>query len=90
MALGAQRSSVVWLVLKEGFFLTLPGLVAGVASATICTKLLERQFFGVASDDVANSAVVVSLLLMGVTAAATCIPARRAATTDPMSALRHE
>ncbi|MBI3665165.1 MAG: ABC transporter permease, partial [Acidobacteria bacterium] len=89
MALGAQRADVLRLVVGEGMALTLLGLGAGVAGALAATRVLASFLFEVKATDAATFAAV-SLLLGAAAAAASYIPARRAATVDPMAALRHE
>ena len=89
MALGAQRKEVLSLIIKEGLFLTLSGLGPGIVLALLLTRFLRGLLYGVSpTDPVALSAA--SLLFMLVALAASYIPARRAASIDPMQALRTE
>ncbi len=87
MALGADRSSVVRLVMGGGIKLALAGVVAGLIGAYLATGYLERLLFGVRSTDpwvfagVAGALMVVSLV-------AVYIPARRASLVDPLISLR--
>ena len=89
MALGAQSSEVLKLVVKQGMFLTLAGLVTGVAASLLLTQLMSSMLFGVTATDPVTFAAVLALLA-GVALGACFIPARRAAKVDPMVALRHE
>ncbi|MGB6026040.1 MAG: ABC transporter permease [Candidatus Sulfotelmatobacter sp.] len=89
MALGARRSDVVELVLREGMLLVAIGLVAGVPLALIGSRALHSFLFELQSTDPLSLTAVV-LLLAIVAAAAGFIPARRAAKVDPMVALRYE
>jgi ABC-type antimicrobial peptide transport system permease subunit len=89
MALGAQRSSVMWLVTKEGLYLIVPGVMFGVLMALAATKAIASQLFGVGANDWATLAGMVLLLLV-VALVACWIPARRASRVDPIIALRHE
>jgi putative ABC transport system permease protein len=89
MALGAQMSDVVKLVLKSGMVLALVGVAAGLAGAFALTRLMSSLLFGVKPTDVITFAAV-SLCLL-VTALIACyIPARRATKVDPLVALRYE
>ena len=87
MALGAARSSVLGMVLRQGLQLVLIGLAIGAAGALVLTRVLETLLFGVAPTD-APTFVMVSMVLMAVAAIACFVPARRAATVDPIVALR--
>jgi predicted permease len=87
MALGAQRGSVLTMVLRQGISLVLIGLAMGMAGAVILTRALTTLLFGVQPTD-ALTFVGVSMVLVAVAAAACLIPARRAASVDPMVALR--
>jgi putative ABC transport system permease protein len=87
MALGAQRASVLSLVLRQGLALVLVGLAIGLAGALVLTRLLTTLLFGIQPTD-GVTFVAVSMVLIAVAAIACLIPARRAATVDPMVALR--
>ena len=89
MALGAQRSAVLWLIMKEGAKFSFSGIVLGLAGAFMVTRLLAGQLFGVAPLDPATF-VAVSAVMAAVTMAACYIPARRAMRVDPMVALRND
>ncbi|HXA57465.1 MAG TPA: ABC transporter permease [Candidatus Acidoferrum sp.] len=89
MALGAQRSSVLWLITKEGLLLIFPGLALGVFAALVSSKIVANQLFGVSPNDFLTFASTAALLLI-VALVACWIPARRATRVDPMIALRHE
>jgi len=89
MALGAQRSSVYQLILKEAVWLTAGGIVLGILCSLGAGTLMGSLLFGVRSWDVATLLAVAALL--GVSALlASYIPARRAAKVEPMVALRYE
>ena len=89
MALGASRSNVVGLILKEGMWLALVGLGLGLIGAYFVGKGMHSTLYGVGSlDSVAIAAVAV--VLFGAAVLASWIPARRAASIQPMHALRGE
>ena len=88
-ALGATRRDVLALVLRQGLLLTLIGLVAGIILALGLTRLLAGLLYGVRPHDPLTFAAL-SLLLGAVALIGAYIPARRAAGTDPMAALRRE
>ena len=89
LAVGAQPRQVLLLVLKQGLFLTIAGVVLGLAAAFALTRLLSGLLFGVAAVDVTTFATI-SLLLVAVSLLACYLPARRAMRIDPLSALRYE
>jgi putative ABC transport system permease protein len=89
MALGAQRASVYQLVLKEGARLAVWGIAAGIACSLAATLLLRSILFGVQSWDVATLATV-AIVLAAASLLASYIPAHRAASINPVEALRAE
>jgi putative ABC transport system permease protein len=89
MALGAERSAVLWLVVKHGMAWVSAGLAVGYAGALALTRLISSQLYAVKPTDAVTFACV-SLLLVGVALLACVVPARRAAKVDPMVALRYE
>jgi ABC-type antimicrobial peptide transport system permease subunit len=89
MALGAERSDVLSLVLRQGMMLTAGGVVLGLAAAFALTRLLASMLFDVTTTDPVIF-VAVPLVLVAISALATLLPARRAARVDPMIALRAE
>ena len=89
MALGASRSNVVKLILKEALLLAAVGLTLGLAGAYMVGRTLHSALYGVGSMDfVATGAVAVVLLTASMLAS--WVPARRAAAVQPMKALRSE
>ena len=89
MALGAVRRDVVRLVVRQALVPLAAGLGIGLAAALVLTRWLATLLFEVTPADPAT-AIGAALLLAAITLAAAFIPARRAATADPISALRTE
>ena len=89
IALGAGRMKVLTLVLKQAMMLVAAGILIGLAGALAAGQLLRNMLYGVTPHDPVLLAIacVVITITGGV---ATYLPARRAASTDPMQALRTE
>jgi len=89
MALGARRSDVLKLTVGGGLKLVLIGVVIGLGVAFVLTRVMASLLFEVSATDPVTF-IVISLVLIGVAALASYIPARRATKVDPMVALRYE
>jgi predicted permease len=89
MALGAGRSQILLMVLRQGGALAGAGIGIGLIAAWMTTRLMQGFLYGVRPADPATFAAV-AVLLMAVALAACCVPARRAMQVDPMVALRCE
>ena len=89
MALGAERVDVLRLILKEGLLLAGIGVVAGLASALVLTRLMRNLLFGISPTDPVTF-VGVAMLLVAVGVAGCLVPAQRAMRVDPLVALRHQ
>ena len=89
LALGAQRKSLMRMILRETFTLVSMGLAIGLPCGLAATRVIAHLFFGVTSYDPLTLAIVTSALL-AVGTLACYIPARRAMKVDPMVALRYE
>jgi putative ABC transport system permease protein len=89
MALGAQRSGVIGMVLKEGTILAFAGAAIGLAGAYLVGRAMHSMLFGVEAFDVRAFGAVFALLLV-VALSACLVPALRASRVEPMEALRDE
>ena len=89
MALGAQRRNILRLVLLNGLRLVAAGIFIGLLASYALTRLLASQISGVSTTDPSTFAAVIALILL-VGLAACLLPARRAARTDPLAAIRYE
>ncbi len=89
MALGAQRGPVLWMVLREVVVLAAVGLAISLPVALGTSKFVESFLFGMKPNDPVALGTAIGILLVAALLAG-CVPARRAAQIDPMTALRHE
>jgi ABC-type antimicrobial peptide transport system permease subunit len=89
MALGAERASVLRMVLGEAAMLLLGGIAIGITAALLSASVMEKMLYGTKPrDPMVMAAVCSAVAIVGLAAA--YIPARRAAQLDPMVALRYE
>jgi predicted permease len=89
MAVGARRGQVVWMILRDSLVLTAAGVVTGVPLAMLMGKALTSSLYGVKALDAATyCAAVMGVAVVALVASA--VPAGRAASVDPMRALRTE
>jgi ABC-type antimicrobial peptide transport system permease subunit len=89
MALGATRSTIVTLIVREGLLLIAAGAAVGLIVAAISTRLVTNQLFGVTPTDPLTYIAVTGALIV-IALLACYIPARRASRVDPLVALRYE
>jgi ABC-type antimicrobial peptide transport system permease subunit len=89
MALGATPRAVLGMILHQGVWMVLVGVLVGLLGAAAVTRVLGRFLFSVSLGDPLT--FVGAALLLGLVALAACyLPARRAMRVEPMAALRHE
>jgi predicted permease len=89
MALGAQRSDILKIVLGEGALMVVFGVAAGLIGSAMLTRFLQTMLFEIKPTDPITFGVLTTLLV-SVALLACLIPARRATRVDPLIALRHE
>ena len=89
MAVGARRGQVVWMILRDSLLLTAVGVVMGVPLAILVGRALTSSFYGVKPLDGVSYLLAVLGVAM-VALAASAVPAARAASVDPFTALRTE
>jgi len=89
LALGASKTMILQLVLKQGLWLAIAGATLGLVAAAVASRLMEGLLYGVRPTDPALFAGL-ALLLIAVALVACYFPARRALRVDPMVALRCE
>jgi predicted permease len=89
MALGAQRSQVLWMVLRESLIVCAAGIVVGLPVAIACSRLLRSMLFNLSPFDPLAFAIALSGVCI-ITLMATAIPAKRASSVNPIVALRYE
>jgi ABC-type antimicrobial peptide transport system permease subunit len=89
MAVGARRGQVVWMVLRDSLVLTAVGVAIGIPFAVLTGRTLASSLYGVKPNDAVTFALAVTGIVL-VALGASMIPARRAASIDPLTALRSE
>lgn len=89
MAVGARHWQVVWMVLRDSLVITVFGVIVGVPLATIVANTLSSALYGVRPNDAMTYALAVAAVA-AVAIVASLVPARRAASVDPLTALRSE
>lgn len=89
MALGAARGQVLWMILRDSLYLVAAGLVVGLPLAWFASKLMASMLYKLSAHD-PISLFAAALGVLAVSIAAAFIPARRAASVEPMQALRTE
>ena len=89
LALGAQPHQVLTMILREATWVSLSGIVVGLTAAFFLARLVKSMLFGLQPGD-PMSMISGALLLVAVGLLASWLPARRAASVQPVEALRHE
>jgi predicted permease len=89
IALGARRSRIAWMILRETLLLVVVALLIGIPAAVFAARFISSQLFGLSPSDPVTL-VVAALVLVIVAVVAGYVPARRAMKVDPLIALRYE
>jgi len=89
LALGAQKTDMLWMVLREASLQVVAGIAAGAVTALAATRLIASVLFEVGAADPLTFATAI-FVLTATALAASYLPARRATRVDPMASLRHE
>jgi putative ABC transport system permease protein len=89
MAMGARRADVVAMILRDGLGLSAAGIAFGIAGALLLTRFMVHMLYGVTPTD-PTTFTAIALMMLIVSAAAAALPAYRAASANPVNALREE
>lgn len=89
MALGAARETVVWMIVRDGLAIAVPGVLMGAACAWAAARLVRAQLYGIAPGD-SRTLLAAAAILLATALAASLIPALRASRVTPVDALREE
>ena len=89
MALGARRSQILWMVLREALELVAIGVVIGIPLVFVFMRLISSQLYGITNGDPLTTCAAMAMQAT-IAAIASYIPARRATKVDPIVALRYE
>ena len=88
-ALGAARETVVWMIVRDGLAIVVPGVLVGAACAWATARLVRAQLYGIAPGD-PRTLLAAAAILLATALAASLIPALRASRVTPVDALREE
>ena len=89
LALGASRGTVIWMIVRDGLAIAVPGVLIGAACAWAATRLVRAHLYGIAPHDPRMLAIAAAVSLATVLAAS-LLPALRASRVAPVEALREE
>ena len=89
IAVGAQRGQMVWMILRDSLMLTAVGIIGGIPFSMLVGKALSSVLYGVQPYD-PWSCIAAAIIVAVVASASSAVPARRAASVDPLTALRSE
>jgi predicted permease len=89
LALGAERRTVVWMIMRDGLAIAVPGVLIGAPCAWAAARLVRAQLYGIAPDD-PRTLLIAAAMFLGTVLAASLVPALRASRVTPVEALREE
>jgi putative ABC transport system permease protein len=89
LALGAERTAVVWMIVRDGLAIAVPGVVIGTACAWAGARVVRAQLYGIAPGD-PRTVLIAAAILLATVLAASVVPALRASRVTPVEALREE
>jgi hypothetical protein len=89
LALGATRGTVLWMIVRDGLAIAVPGVLVGAACAWAAARLVRARLYGIAPGDPATLLVAAAILLATVLSAS-LLPALRASRVAPVEAMREE
>jgi predicted permease len=89
LAFGAERRTVVWMIVRDGLAIVVPGVLIGAPCAWAAARLVRTQLYGIAPDD-PGTLLTAAAMFLGTALAASLVPALRASRVAPVEVLRHE
>jgi len=89
LALGAARGAVVWMFVRDGLAIAVPGVLSGAACAWAAARLVRAQLYGIAPNDF-RTLLIAAVVSLATVLAASLLPALRASRVEPVEALRQE
>ena len=89
VALGASRGTVVWMIVRDGLAIAVPGVLIGAACAWAAAQFVRAQLYGIAPSD-PRTPLIAAAISLATVLAASLLPALRASRVEPVEALREE
>jgi putative ABC transport system permease protein len=89
LALGAERRTVVWMIVRDGLAIAVPGVLIGAACAWAAARLVRARLYGIAPSD-PRTLLIAAAIFLAAALAASLVPALRASRVAPVEALREE
>ena len=89
LALGASRRTIIWMIVRDGLAIALPGVLIGAPCAWAAARLVRAQLYGIAPSD-PGTLLIAAAISLATALAASWLPALRASRIAPIEALREE